>query len=39
MLSYSTKGSAQSDEIDMIRRVVDNVRMVYPDMARWRAAV
>lgn len=32
MLSYSTKGSAQSDEIDMIRRVVDNVRMVYPDM-------
>ena len=32
MLSYSTKGSAKSDEIDMIRRVVDNVKRVYPDM-------
>lgn len=32
MLSYSTKGSAKSEEIDMIRRAVDNVKRVYPDM-------
>jgi len=32
LLSYSTKGSAKSDEFDKIRNAVQKVKKVYPDM-------
>ncbi|MCL4416689.1 MAG: phosphate acyltransferase [Actinobacteria bacterium] len=32
MLSYSTKGSAESVKIDQIRRVVENVKKINPDI-------
>jgi len=32
MLSYSTKGSAESEKIDQIRRVVEQVRKINPDI-------
>jgi phosphate acetyltransferase len=32
LLSYSTKGSAKSDEFDKIRNAVQRVKKIYPDM-------
>jgi len=32
MLSYSTKGSAESEKIDQIRRVVEQVKKINPDI-------
>jgi phosphate acetyltransferase len=32
LLSYSTKGSAKSEELDKIRSAVQKVKMIYPDM-------